>query len=1384
MASEYEELRIRLLKVGTGRYLIFANGLAAATAVIDLPDPQHFVEERNRLLGEEFGYDSPLTGATGDRRERLQALGEELFEVLFQQPIEECLRQSLLLAGTRPLRHLRLRFYLDDDLRDLPVEILRVPRRDPLGFLVLHPSTPDISIVRSLPGGTMPDERLLSAQEQRQRLRLLVVVAAPRGLELPQAQQEVVNVHDRLADLSFFVKIEVLANSVLVEGQEPEPVTRANLRERVEGLGQEPSAILIIAHGYFDEERKQGIVLLEDENGERDEVPGRDVLSGELANAPGLRLVILNLCRGTTTEPTQEVYAGVAQSMIAAGIPAVVAMQFDVGDSAACQFGPTCLNMIARNQPIDRAVRAGRRAIADQQESTTLDSAVWTNMQWCIPACFLHKDVGTGGWLCKVTEAYEGAAPPDPLAKGLEDLTAYKVNPNVKYAESAMRYCRLVNEWQEAKKVGASACGAASADEKLQRLCSEAQREELVEQITSICGMLCDEQNTHKAQSALRSIPKRIAGDFEALAEEVGQLAQLETWYQDALAHQQAGEWNLALQLYEGNKNGGSAQRLQTYKDVPDRTVYTRGRLLESEGEWQKAADVYGQFDREIYDVRARTAYCVGRCEEARRHWSDALNAYEHAQASSPAGNMLRDVEKRLEYCRCWVAVLDKLTQRQWPEASLELKKLRMLTPHDQAVPPWQQWCRDAPKIVPILEEKMAAGSLVRAPEVPWEGGDCPYIALAESSVTPASSLAVCRDDVDPSDLTGTQKKAWQTLSRIDDRLVVDFTLYTVGRPQEAKALVECLCSPDAEAGPMRLDEIADRLGQDAGVFWVLLREYGKALEFFRERAREQPEDVMLLHQLGLAAADKIYFAKRVGDDEQLEDWQLLILGWGPVFASDKFWRPWWSARNQVYGGNVSNEQIEEARSRIQRFWLEQFAANAASHAKLDVLLQAESAGARAVQDAGGIPAQNGAVLGLLGVRRLGLVDAVARWAQSLADQGWSAPGRKQLCRYLSEIAEAAALFEAGRFNEVIAMLTEPRCEHQRRGSAECGRPRPQPPEPFVAAARCHCFREANPILADLADGEKLLVTGACELLWQAHCQLARAAVAESPSDLVTTFAQWQKAMDVARWCGQPEAILIEVRKVAIGRAQQLCDRRDKEGRRDALDDAVELLEQVRRLDWDGPDEEIKTALVEALLDRAVFVSNEYDDERQARTDSQRALEMAPEYLRAIDCFCHASLHWAQAKLLEHENRAAEWLAEDVEKMLVKGELLYGSDDLASCRRHLEQLREDMDDINRPPVSIGPPPKLDQPSELLTVAIRKQSEGDFDGAVKGYLEILELDPAHHDARARLPWCYREWIHYLNNNGPHGQLVRVVREARKQCPQASALEDVFKEFEEI
>ena len=135
-----------------------------------------------------------------------------------------------------------------------------------------------------------------------------------------------------------------------------------------------------IGHGGLDKQTGDGLLLLTGPDGRSQLATGPELFV-MLANSP-IRLAVLNSCQGAQIS-TVDPYAGTAASLVHQGVPAVIAMQFEISDYAAIAFSRTLYEAIAYGWPVDIAVGEARRAILATSKS-----------QWAAPVLYLRAPDG------------------------------------------------------------------------------------------------------------------------------------------------------------------------------------------------------------------------------------------------------------------------------------------------------------------------------------------------------------------------------------------------------------------------------------------------------------------------------------------------------------------------------------------------------------------------------------------------------------------------------------------------------------------------------------------------------------------------------------------------------------------------------------------------------------------------------------------------------------------------------------------------------------------------------------------------------------------------------------------------------------------------------
>ena len=291
----------------------------------------------------------------------LKDFGGKLYNAVFQGELRDTLLRSLSQtrvhgAGMR----LRLRLTDAPELADVPWEFLYDPYRN--RFLAQSRHTP---LIRYL---ELPDPpRPLSVEGP---LRLLVMISSPAGYPELDVEQEWNVLAGALAQ-------QQAEGRVIVERLD---ANMSTLRSR---LRRERFHVFhFVGHGFYRSDWDDGVLVMEDRNGRPHEVTGEEL--GSLLNEYDLtRLAVLNACegaRGGTSNP----FAGMAQSLIQQGLPAVVAMQFEITDTAAITFAHELYGAIADGYPLEAALAEARGAIRDEGNAT----------EWATPVLYSRATDG------------------------------------------------------------------------------------------------------------------------------------------------------------------------------------------------------------------------------------------------------------------------------------------------------------------------------------------------------------------------------------------------------------------------------------------------------------------------------------------------------------------------------------------------------------------------------------------------------------------------------------------------------------------------------------------------------------------------------------------------------------------------------------------------------------------------------------------------------------------------------------------------------------------------------------------------------------------------------------------------------------------------------
>lgn len=298
----------------------------------------------------------------------LSEAGGELFRSLLPEKVEARFRQVMgELGSSQEGDGLRLRLSFDPEqsfgvVAHLPWEILHDGRE----HLAQRRRFP---LVRYLGTGQSDPEPIEGAPQ--------VLVIDAGGEDLDSAG-------------------EVRGLREAMEGLDPKAVTWwrkpsiEDLRFKLDRGGFH--VVHFIGHGRFDQDERGSLCF-----GPR-EKPESTVTAALFADVmkdlPELRLVVLNSCWGAKFPRHHGVspFQGTAAALVAAGVPAVVAMQMPISDPAALAFSRGFYGSLAAGDPVEAAVSEGRLAIRTAHAAAS--SSGGETVEWLTPSLFLSTRDG------------------------------------------------------------------------------------------------------------------------------------------------------------------------------------------------------------------------------------------------------------------------------------------------------------------------------------------------------------------------------------------------------------------------------------------------------------------------------------------------------------------------------------------------------------------------------------------------------------------------------------------------------------------------------------------------------------------------------------------------------------------------------------------------------------------------------------------------------------------------------------------------------------------------------------------------------------------------------------------------------------------------------
>lgn len=325
---------------------------------------------RRRLAGPEVDAMAQVPDAKG-RSEMIRAFGTELYRFLFPDDLNAALKDSVA-AALRDQVSLRLRLHIGAgaaDIAYLPWEALWDPQASqPLSTMARTPMT----------RAAEPTDSDLDLGSDGP-LSILFVV--PRALSVGAVQldrlktaEEQAGIRNALKDLRDRVKIGKV-----------DPADLLSLRR---WLNKPPpgctrwDVVHFIGHGGFDDNEGQGFVVMDSLDCLTGEMVTADVLTNALEQVRLPGLVVLNSCSGAEGKPGR-IFSSTAEHLVRAGIPAVVAMQFEITDDGAQAFSQLFYPFLADGRSVQDAITQTRGLMKDLRLS-----------EWITPVLYMSTREG------------------------------------------------------------------------------------------------------------------------------------------------------------------------------------------------------------------------------------------------------------------------------------------------------------------------------------------------------------------------------------------------------------------------------------------------------------------------------------------------------------------------------------------------------------------------------------------------------------------------------------------------------------------------------------------------------------------------------------------------------------------------------------------------------------------------------------------------------------------------------------------------------------------------------------------------------------------------------------------------------------------------------
>ncbi|MDH4462365.1 MAG: tetratricopeptide repeat protein [Flectobacillus sp.] len=305
-----------------------------------------------------------------------------LFDTFFRGDILTVCQNFVDLLEKRKIEELLLAISVDDtQIINLPFEMV-IPRFFPekLGQTRQSLAVNHFGLVRTFEKDLQPFDmqgKVASAAP----LKMLFVTALPENMGEENKLLEIEEEQKRLIDA---------IGSFEATGGQPKIVIEfldtASLKDISEALQKHQHDILHISgHGSYNPEVNQGVLHLEDEDGNHCPVLGQE-LGESLRQHQCVKLLILSACE------TAIAGNGVVEQLAAFGLPSIIAMRFSVTDVGAKVFTTALYEALSKAKTLTQAVAQAREQLWVCVEQARKHEPNQPHLaEWFTPVAYLNQ---------------------------------------------------------------------------------------------------------------------------------------------------------------------------------------------------------------------------------------------------------------------------------------------------------------------------------------------------------------------------------------------------------------------------------------------------------------------------------------------------------------------------------------------------------------------------------------------------------------------------------------------------------------------------------------------------------------------------------------------------------------------------------------------------------------------------------------------------------------------------------------------------------------------------------------------------------------------------------------------------------------------------------